>query len=338
MKRILFALTLILLVVCPAVAQEQTDRQTTPSDARAAGEKKTASKKVRSSARQTRQEAESARRRVWFFMSVGSVFDSNVNRDEESLNSFGLVPSMGVHFQNDAEKPSFEADYEIGFHRYTQTNEYNRVSHNFTGSYRRQLARKWQARTTAEISLKGSSEDRDVNNQYVLEQQIQYRINPRNRVRAFAAYRLKRYPLVDVGKNAVDPYVGARFEQTLRGGRVWEISYRYDKNRSQDPKDRYVRWTYGAQFSTPLFDNRRDLLTFEARYSPRLYARQVKVDGERVPRRDRRWTFDALYERPLTRDVQWGLNYRYETRDSNDPDKKFDSHLLGVTFGFKWWK
>ena len=112
----------------------------------------------------------------------------------------------------------------------------------------------------------------------------------------------------------------------------------YDKNRSQDPKDRCVRRTYEAQFSTPIFRSRRDLLTAEARYSPRLYARQIKVDNERVARKDRRWVFEADYERPLARDVRLGLNYRYETRGSNDPDKRFGSHVFGATFGFDWWR
>lgn len=57
-----------------------------------------------------------------------------------------------------------------------------------------------------------------MNNQYVLEQQLQYRVNPNNRVRFFGAYRLKRYPLEDIGKNAVDPYFGIRFDQKLKRG------------------------------------------------------------------------------------------------------------------------
>jgi hypothetical protein len=31
------------------------------------------------------------------------------------------------------------------------------------------------------------------------------------------------------------------------------------------------------------------------------------------------------------------MSYGFEKRDSNDPDKKFNSHLFGVAFNFKWW-
>jgi hypothetical protein len=330
---IAFAACLLLACALPARGQSTEGDAERKTETTAAKKKK---KKARAAADGKQREGE--RRRFWFFGSLSTVFDSNVEHDERRLRSFGLVPSFGVHFQDNAEKPSFEAEYEVGLHRYTHTNSFDRVSQFFTAAYRRRLPGRFSSRTTGEVSLKGSSEDRDVNNQYSLEQQFQYRLMPSVRLSAFAAYRLKRYPFIDAGKNASDPYVGGRFAQELKGGREWQLTYRYDKNRSQDPKDRYVRWTYEAQFSTPLFRSRRDLLTVEARYSPRLYARQIKVDGVRVPRKDRRWVFEAEYERPLSRDVRLGLDYRYETRDSNDPEKRFDSHVVGVSFGFDWWK
>lgn len=334
MRKNMFVMLVALTLLCTVVGNSQTNTHASKSKATKAA----AAKKKSLSRSQTEEAKVRAPRRVWLTMTLTSVFDSNIDDDEKGLNSFGLVPSVGLHFQNDAEKPSFEADYEVGFHRYTNNEKYDRLSQNLTASYRRQLSRKWQARTTGEISLKGSSEDRDINNQFVLEQQLQYRFNPSNRLRLFGAYRLKRYPLEDIGKNAVDPYIGARFEQQLKGGRSWEILYRYDKNRSQDPKDRYVRRTFGAQFTTPLLRKRQDLLTIDLRYAPRLYARQVKVDGERVPRQDRRWALDVLYERPLSQDIRWGLNYSFEMRNSNDPEKNFNSHQFSVTFAFNWWR
>jgi hypothetical protein len=47
---------------------------------------------------------------------------------------------------------------------------------------------------------------------------------------------------------------------------------------------------------------------------------------------------EAGYERPLKDGVQLGLHYQFEKRTSNDPDKPFDAHVLGVSFGFKWWQ
>jgi hypothetical protein len=346
MRRNLIVWSACLLLFCSASARAQEKETDATRSGEAATAKKTVdgkkTKKVnkkKKNARSSSETAEAPPRRIWMFGSLSSFYDTNILHDEQSINSFGLVPSVGFHFQDDAEKPSFTTEYEAGLHRYTGTDEFDRVSHYLNAEYKRQLTGRFSARTTGEVSLKGSSEDRDVNNQYSLEQQFQMRLNSSARVSAFAAYRIKRYPLVDVEKNAIDPYIGGKYQQKLAGGRELQFSYRYDKNRSQGEKDFYVRRTYEAQYSTPLFRAKHDLLTVEARYSPRHYARLIKtIDGTRASRLDRRWVLEAEYERPLHDNVQLGLHYQFEKRNSNDPDKPFNAHLFGVTFGFKWWQ
>ena len=283
--------------------------------------------------------AERAHRRFWFSMAIGTYFDTNITHDEQGVNSFGLVPSFGIHFRDNVEKPSFEANYEAGFHRYTGTDEYDRMSHNFDVSYRRQLAKRLYARTTAEVSLKGSSEDREVNNNYVLEQQLQYRVTPSFRVAALAAYRVKRYEPIEQGSNAIDSYVGAKVAKLFAGERRVEFEYRYDHNRAQSARNRYLRRTYAAEFSTPLSFARHDALLFGLRYSPRAYTRRlISINGERVGRRDERWVFDVTYERALRPDLLMAATYTFEKRKSNDEDKRFTSNLFGLTFNFDWFK
>jgi len=273
-------------------------------------------------------------RRFWFFATLASGFDSNINHDEASINSVGFVPSFGIHFQNDVEKPSFEIEYETALHRYTNTDKWNRVSHRLSTSYRKRFNKRWYTRTTGDITLKGSSEDRELNNQYSLGQQLEYRPLSNIRLIGFASYRIKRDPL-DSRSNAIDPYIGGKFVQSLAGNRQWELSYRYDKNRSWDAKNRYIRWAYEAAFQTPIID-RRNRLTVDVTYKPRLYARTVKVSGVRVPRHDRRWIFETSFERSLRQDLQMDVFYSYETRNSNDPDKRFKSHQAGIAFTYKW--
>ncbi|HEY6802131.1 MAG TPA: hypothetical protein VI306_01010 [Pyrinomonadaceae bacterium] len=321
------SLNIIFLVACSVQVLGQTS-------ATESSKKKAAKAKV------AKQElAEITKRRFWFSMSLGTFFDTNITHDEQEVRSFGVVPSFGVHFRDNVEKPSFEANYEVGFHRYTGTNEYDRVSHNFDASYRRQFGKKIYARTTGEVSLKGSSEDREVNNNYVLEQQLQYRIAPSFRVAALAAYRVKRYDLIEQDSNAIDSYAGAKIEKRFAHERRFEFEYRYDHNRTQGPRNRYLRRTYTAEFSTPLSFRRQDALLFELRYSPRAYTRRlISVNGERVARRDQRWVFDVTYERLLRPNVLMAASYSFEKRNSNDEDKRFNSNLFGLTFTFDWWK
>jgi hypothetical protein len=279
-------------------------------------------------------ETEAWRRRLWFSATLATSFDTNINHDPRGVRSFGLVPSLGVHFQNSVEKPSFEMDYEIAAHSYTNSEEWDRVSQNLVVSYRKHLFGGWSTRTESEITLKGSSEDRELNNQYVLRQQLEYRLNENSRLQLVGAYRVKRDP-VDSGSNAIDPYVGLRFIRKLAGDRRWALSYRYDKNRSWDPKNRYIRWAYETEFSTPVVD-RRTRLSFDLTYKPRLYGRTVKVEGERVPRRDGRWIFETQFERVLRSDLRMAFVYRFERRDSNDPEKDFQSNQAGVALTYRW--
>ena len=284
------------------------------------------------------KEADEARRRFWISMSLASVFDTNITHDEQQVSAFGLVPSLGFHFRDNAEKPSVELDYEVGVHRYTNTDEFNRVSHNFSAVYRKQLSKRLYSKTTTEISLKGSSEDRDVNNNYVFEQQLQYRFPSNTRVAGFAAYRMKRYPLIEADSNAIDSYAGAKIEQRFGGGRRAEFTYRYDHNRAVDPRNNYFRRTYSVEFETPLSRKRRDLILAEFRYSPRTYqTRTTRVNRVRVPRHDDRWTFDVAYERFMKTNLLMTVGYQYEIRYSNDPDKQFSSNAFGVTFTFDKW-
>lgn len=345
-RRIINRATLLAcaLLACAAAAPAAGGAAAGRKDAAAAPKTSAAKKskpKTRPKQTQTAEAGAGPRRRLWFYASVSSIFDSNIDHDAEDVRSFGLVPSVGVHFQNSLEKPALQLDYETGFHSYTNSSRWDRVSHKARASFERRL-RPWLAsETVGEVTIKGSSEDRELSNQYVLGQEFELRAGGGRRFKAFGAYRLKRYG-DDPGRNAIDPYVGGAFAQRLAGGRSLELSYRYDKNRSQGARNRYVRWTYGAEFRTP-FARPDALLTIEARYRPQLYARTVEVEDEDgddrdVPRRDRRLVVGATWQRPLNDNLTLGLGYRYEARRSNDPDKNFNSHLAGATFTYRWWR
>ena len=278
------------------------------------------------------------RRRWWMSMSLASVFDTNITHDEQQVSAFGLVPSFGFHFRDNPERPSLEVDYEVALHRYNNTDEFDRVSHNLTVEYRKQLVKRLYAKTTTEMSLKGSSEDREINNNYIVEQQLQYRFTNSTRVAGLAAYRLKRYPLVDQDSNSIDSYAGAKLEQRFKGDRRVELSYRYDHNRAWDPRNNYIRRTYTLEFQTPLSIRRRDSLLTEFRYSPRDYQnRTTRVNGVRVPRHDDRWVFEVSYERFIRPNLSMAIDYQFEKRDSNDADKRFTSNVFGLSFTFDKW-
>ena len=323
MKMIFLVPAIVTLVLCSSSTLAQPDaanREIQPGAAKEAHKSLT--------------ETEGWRRRLWFSATLATSFDTNINHDPRGVSSFGLVPSLAVHFQNSVEKPSFEIDYEVAAHNYSNSKEWDRVSHNLVMSYRKHLFGRWSTRTESEITLKGSSEDRELNNQYVLRQQLEYRVNENSRLQLVGAYRIKRDPY-DSGSNAINPYAGVRFIQRLAGDKRLALSYRYDKNRSWEPKNSYIRWAYEAEFATPFVD-RRTRLSFDLTYKPRLYGRTIRVDGERVPRRDGRWIFETQVERVLRSDLRMVFVYRFERRESNDPDKDFRSNQAGFALTYRW--
>jgi hypothetical protein len=280
-------------------------------------------------------------RRWAFYVTATSLSDSNINHDEEGLRSFGLVGGAGVYFRNRPERPTFEFTYEVGRHAYTRTDRWDRTSHALRVNSERALGLRLVSETTGEVSFKGTTEDRELTNRFGLKQKFQFRLTRADRFNLAAAYRLKRYTEGDRGRDSVNPYVEGGYERRLGGGRRVEVSYRYETNRSRNERFRYLRRTYGLEFTTPL--TRRGVLRAEARYRPQKYARLVEVElpgGEEVdlPRLDRRWIFSADWRRGLGRGLELDLLYKYERRVSNDPDRNFTARAAGVGLTYRFWR
>jgi hypothetical protein len=321
-----------LVMVCNAPAMGQTSQSTDVAMAKAVKTKKSAKK----SAKKKGSEKGAEERRNWtFFASLSNVFDSNIEHDPVPVRSFGLVPALGVSYRNEFSRNTLALDYEMAAHSYTHTDRWDVVSHNLDLAYRRALPHHLSSETGAGVSVRGSSEDRELNNQYSLSQRFGYRFNKRDRVAAFVVYRLKRHS-EDPGSDAVSPYVGGKYERTLGANRTWAFGYRYEMNRARNQRQRYIRSTFSTDFTTPL--GRRDQLSLGARYKPQLYARLVKVGGVRVPRHDRRWVWDTEWAHTVSPNLAMSLGYQFEKRTSNDPDKRFNAHFISLTFRYNWFK
>ena len=229
-----------------------------------------------------------------FSLKISNVGDSNINRSVVSVRSYGVVPSVGFNYQNDSSKNPVEIDYEAARHSYSHIDKWDRISQAMSASYGRRIANRLRSKTEAEVSFKGDSEDHDLDNRYTVSQRLEFRLFPKNRLQAYAAYKIKTDP-ADASNNAINPQFGGRLIQGLGTARSFEIGYRYETNRTEDPVGRYIRWKYQGEFTTPFPGE----LTVGGSYRPTLYQRTVKVNRSRVVRMDRRWDLDVRWERPL---------------------------------------
>ena len=157
-----------------------------------------------------------AARRRWrpIRMSVLSagVYDSNIGRDEEDIvASNGFVYGAGIKLQPTRERPRYTATYEVAQHAYTRNDEFDRVSHHFNAVYSHSFSEDFLLETIADVGIRGSSEDRDVGNQYVFLPRLNYRVSSSQRLRLYGAYRVRRYDQ-DSDRNANNRYVGIEFQ------------------------------------------------------------------------------------------------------------------------------
>ena len=270
---------------------------------------------------------------VWHgTVSVLNLYDGNINHELNPTRSVGIVPAMTLTFAS-SDEPTFTAGYEIASNSYSGTDEWDRISHSLNAMWSYRLGTRLRFETGGASSWKGSSEDRELANEFGVSQRAAYRMTRSTRVIVVAAYRYKQYP-DDPGTSGPSPYVTTKLDRKLEDGTRFAIGYKYQTRRSHAERDRYRRSAYMFEYSRPvLADN--DRFALEAEYRQQRYERSIKVDDHREWRSDRRVLVDAVYERPLNNrtDIRWMAGV--ESRSSNDPDKRFFAPALGMNLSYR---
>jgi len=62
----------------------------------------------------------------------------------------------------------------------------------------------------------------------------------------------------------------------------------------------------------------------------------VDTPGGSAARHDVRWIPAVSWEHRLGGPLAVSVDYKHETRNSNDPDKKFRAHLVTLSFIYRW--
>ena len=274
-----------------------------------------------------------ARKRFEPYVAISSGFDSNVEHDTDDTDSVGGVLAGGFIFWNNPVDPTFELNAEVAGHQWSNSNQWDRLSQKVTASYEHDLPGRWSFDTTGELSFKGSSEDREISDQYVVIPRVAYRLSSQDRIRAYAGLRARRYD-DDPGRNAFNRYVGVEFTERATPGRRIELDLRYEVNETENPRNHYNRWTFGVGYELPVGTER---IEAEVRYRMQYYPfREVEVDDEDVNRRDHRWIPKIAWTHPISSGLELRAGYVYETRTSNDLDREFNAHLVSIAFVRRW--
>jgi hypothetical protein len=274
-----------------------------------------------------------AKERLWSLnFLLSNAYDTNINHDPEKVHSYGLIYGAEVTYRTSKEHPALELDYEIAQNSYTNTDQWDRISNDFVATYQKRLSKPVTFEINGELNFKGSSEDRELSNQYIVEPHLNYRFTRITRVDFYGAYRIKRYD--DITKNSRNKYVGIDFQQSFNKSQLI-AGIRYERNDADGERNSYIRWTYGASFSAPFAE--RNVFETELRYRPQRYGhRLIKVDDSVEVRDDHRWVFVVSVQLAIAGHLDLIPGYRFETRSSNDPDKLFTEHLPLLTLRYNW--
>lgn len=259
--------------------------------------------------------------------------DDNVNRDETQVTSVGMATGLTGRWESDATRPGATLEYDVALHRYSATDRYDRVSQRLRATLSRRTRRWWTLDLVTEGSLRGSSEDRDVSDQFTLQPRSEFRLGDDTRLRLVGTQRWRRYP-TDSLQDAANRYAVLEVRRRLPAGVSLEASGRVERNAARGARFDYRRTTLAAVATAPL--GRRLVATLELQHRQQVYpGRPVDVGSRVVARRDRRWQPAATLEARLA-GLELTLGAEPEWRRSNDPDKAFDEHVLVFGMRRRW--
>jgi hypothetical protein len=267
-------------------------------------------------------------------VTLGVTADSNLDHERIAVDGYGSVFAGVINARHEGRNGTIEANYEAALHTYLHGSNWDRLSHNGRVFWEHDLPGRWRLAATGEFSLKGSSEDRELSNQYQVQPRIEYRLSSANRLRAFTTYRIKRYD-EDPTRNATSPQAGIELRSRLPYGVTLTVGTRRDWNDAVNPRFSYRRWTSKAEIEAPIGGSDRlelELTSRVQRYTHRL----VEVDDdEEELRRDRRWTPSITWVHVFGT-LEWRGEYQFEMRRSNDPSKDYGAHLLNFRVVKRW--
>lgn len=265
-------------------------------------------------------------------VSLGNLFDGNINHDPTPVRSYGIVPSGAIVFESSRE-PALVWAYELAANSFTGTDQWDRISHSMYSVWSHRLGRRVRLESGATASWKGSSEDRELANEFGISQRVAYKLLPSTRLVVTGSYRYKQYP-DDPETSGPSPYVAAKVDQRFAADRKLSVGYKYQRRLSRALRDRYRRSAFTVAYSTPVF-RATERLSIELEYRPQQYERLIKVLDHRELRLDRRFIAGVAYERAINprANVQWMAGF--ERRRSNDPDKQFVAPSFGVTISYR---
>jgi hypothetical protein len=259
-------------------------------------------------------------------LGLSSVYDSNINHEFVPQEDYGLELGVLFRIQSQPRRPLLRLEYRGGVQSYANTDRWDRIRHRVRLGIGGRLGKGVNLATSGELSTRTSSEDRELVNQITVSPDLRIRGDRSRRLRLYGAYRFKKFTETE-GLDETIWYAGAKVRSRLWASGRLEVGYRYEDAESDTPSESYVRHRISADLEQAL--GRQDRLELGLQYRRRHYPEDFVDDiGDDVSREDERWVPSIRWTHRLAQGRELQLEYEYQTRSSNDPDKGFEAHRV----------
>lgn len=268
-----------------------------------------------------------------YLMTTSALFDSNLDHDESPVGAYGGVFGMGIEFRNRRDQPTFEFAYGLAGHRYSIAAPWNRISHGGTIGVTLRPSGRLAVATALEATFRGSSEDRDLSDQFKASQGLAWRFLRRTKLEVLGAARIRRFPTTSE-RDARNLYAEAELTQGLSRSVDWSGGFRLERNDADSNRYSYVRETISSELE---IDGGTMRLAIEGKFRRQQYlARLANPEVPTALRLDHRlqigldWTVVPRGGFDIT------LSYGFERRLSNEAEKGFLAHQIGLSLTRRW--
>ncbi len=268
-----------------------------------------------------------------YLVTTSALFDSNLDHDETPVGAYGGVFGVGVEFRNRRAQPTFEFAYGMAGHRYSITAPWNRISHGGRIGVTLRPSGRVAVATEIEAAFRGSSEDRDLSDQFKASQGLSWRFLRRTKLEVAGGARIRRFPTTPE-RDARNVYTEAELTQGLSRRVDWTGSFRLERNDADSTRYSYVRETVSSQLA---IDGGTMRLSIEGKFRRQQYlARLADSKAPTVLRVDHRLQFGLDWTVVPRGGIEITLGYGFERRRSNEAQKGFLAHQVGLSLTRRW--
>lgn len=259
---------------------------------------------------------------------VGSLFDSNVNRRPDATSVYGVGGRMLFRVATSERRPLLAVRYAPAFRTSSEPTRRDGPGYDMNAVLSAPLGERLRLNVVGAKSRGGVDDDMNPTDQVMVRVSTDLDLGG-TRLRTFAAHRWRQ--LGGATSPAIGRYVAVDLEQELTGSTELGAEWRYEQLEPQDTTRLWKRHALELGLAQEIGD--RLELEFEVRRRWRDHPYRI-IDEDVEPlvyRKDLDWRFGGALTWDVSETTEVELDYEFDRRNSTDVDRSYRGHWFGIT-------